>query len=130
MRPRQDHAERTATATRQTRGCRAAFHRRRARRLEADRLLPSGSDAAAAAATSHSRRASTPSMVSVAASRCFAPIADTIAQERVRELVLQAYHEHEGEHPGQVAERVSFDTCRTPLALRRPAHRSSTPSTL
>src|SRR5712691_12063172 len=36
---RQNHAERQRQPARQTRGCRAAFHRRRARRLEADRLL-------------------------------------------------------------------------------------------
>ena len=86
---------RTTKATaRQTRGCRAAFHRRRARGLKLigfsvwERRGGNGRNVTFPArqyAVNGERR-------SFALLR---PIADTAAQERVRELVLQAYAEYE-----------------------------------
>ena len=74
---------------------RTALRRGRARRPEADRLRASGSGGTAAAATSRSRRASTRSTASAGASRCSGRSSTRRRRTRLRELILQAYAEHE-----------------------------------
>ena len=90
----QDRSERQRQPSRQTRGCRAALHRRRARRLEADRVRRVGATQwqwpqRYVPGTSVRRQWRSPQLCAAA------PVADAAAQERVRELVLQAYAEYE-----------------------------------